>query len=274
MSFEVEVQYNGAEYTASVDENLVVRISRDGVFAGKGEWAEDHVESCDADLGDEVYDALDAAIKEAVGEWRHTHTLTMVECDNETSYPVYLARGVHVGPRGPGYFAIDSWVNFSEDPYHKAKLWYVRDLNGRVVNKRGSPIAITYYLSANAIGDTDGLDLDASLTKLSESIKQAITDDVPTASVDVVRDDSERDNPVTVQADSAWSKLAPIYRDALSNDIKDLAWNAAEAALLKHDWVVNKVSKRDKLLARKRQLTAELRDLEEELERVELGTTS
>jgi hypothetical protein len=39
-----------------------VSISRDGIGVGHGWWGGQRIEDCDADLGDDVYEALDAAI--------------------------------------------------------------------------------------------------------------------------------------------------------------------------------------------------------------------
>lgn len=60
------VTINDTTFTATVEGDRVT-ISADGVWAGEGKWAADRgvIEDCAADLGDDVYDALDAALVEA-----------------------------------------------------------------------------------------------------------------------------------------------------------------------------------------------------------------
>jgi hypothetical protein len=56
-------------YTASTrpvpsgdGETIEVRIYRDDVWSGTGEW-DDAIVDCPADLGDDVYDAIEAALR-------------------------------------------------------------------------------------------------------------------------------------------------------------------------------------------------------------------
>jgi hypothetical protein len=55
----------GRTYTAEVDDNGTVTLSRDGVWAGEGRW-DGRIEDCAASLPDEVFDALDSAIAAAM----------------------------------------------------------------------------------------------------------------------------------------------------------------------------------------------------------------
>lgn len=70
---EVKVDVAGTTYGARVDHGAAttlrpvvrVTISRDGVYAGSG-WWDDAIVDCPADLGDDVYDALDTEIRAAL----------------------------------------------------------------------------------------------------------------------------------------------------------------------------------------------------------------
>jgi hypothetical protein len=62
---EVEVTVDGVEYTAQIDGEKVI-ISAGGVWAGNGRWNGHQVEDCAADLGDAAYEAIDAAIRNAL----------------------------------------------------------------------------------------------------------------------------------------------------------------------------------------------------------------
>jgi hypothetical protein len=68
---EVKVEVGGETYRANRSEDGKVSISRwntNGCFwewAGDGEWDGGSVADCPADLGDEAYEAIDAAISEA-----------------------------------------------------------------------------------------------------------------------------------------------------------------------------------------------------------------
>lgn len=65
MKIEVEVTVDGVEYTAQIDGGKVI-ISAGGVWAGNGRWNGHQVEDCAADLGDAAYEAIDAAIRNAI----------------------------------------------------------------------------------------------------------------------------------------------------------------------------------------------------------------
>lgn len=67
MKVEVEVTVDGVEYTAKIDGGKVV-ISAGGVWAGNGRWNGHQIEDCGADLGDAVYEALDAVIRGVIGD--------------------------------------------------------------------------------------------------------------------------------------------------------------------------------------------------------------
>ena len=77
MKVQVEVVVDGVEYAAVVESGKVV-VAAGGMWAGSGRWNGDHIEDCGAELGDSVYEALDAALREAgaspaarceCGEW-------------------------------------------------------------------------------------------------------------------------------------------------------------------------------------------------------------
>ena len=55
------ITVQAAGYEATVDGDKV-SISRDGVWSGTGRWIGTRIEDCTANLGDDVYDALDDAI--------------------------------------------------------------------------------------------------------------------------------------------------------------------------------------------------------------------
>lgn len=57
------VTMGDSEYTVTVNDGRV-SISENGILAGTGRWDSDNhrIEDCPADLGEDVYDALDAAI--------------------------------------------------------------------------------------------------------------------------------------------------------------------------------------------------------------------
>ena len=70
------------KYTASIGDNNRVSITRDGVWATDGrldtvcmERNEAHIIDADAPLGDEVYDALDEALTEAIEAGETTATV-------------------------------------------------------------------------------------------------------------------------------------------------------------------------------------------------------
>ena len=50
---------NGVEYSVQLCAGYIVDIYRGSEFAGRGRWYGTRIEDCAADLGDEVYDALD-----------------------------------------------------------------------------------------------------------------------------------------------------------------------------------------------------------------------
>lgn len=62
-SVTATITIDNSEYTATVNGSRVT-ISRNEVWVGDGRWDyENHrIEDCPADLGEDVYDALDAAI--------------------------------------------------------------------------------------------------------------------------------------------------------------------------------------------------------------------
>lgn len=67
---EITITLNGHEYTATLtrgpqDERTSVSICRDDIWAGNGYWSGKRIEDCAANLGDEVYDALDREIDDA-----------------------------------------------------------------------------------------------------------------------------------------------------------------------------------------------------------------
>jgi len=51
-------------YRATLERNRVT-IERNGVWAGTGTWSGERIEDCPADLGDNVYEALDEALRDA-----------------------------------------------------------------------------------------------------------------------------------------------------------------------------------------------------------------
>ena len=57
----IEISHANVDYSISIDGETV-SISADGVWVGRGRWNGAAIEDCAADLGDDVYDALDAAI--------------------------------------------------------------------------------------------------------------------------------------------------------------------------------------------------------------------
>lgn len=61
--FTVTVTLGASTYTATVNDSSV-KITENGAHVGDGRWDfENHrIEDCEADLGEDVYDALDAAI--------------------------------------------------------------------------------------------------------------------------------------------------------------------------------------------------------------------
>lgn len=58
---KVTVTVRDLDYTATL-ENGSVTISRDGIWAGKGRWNGVAIEDCAADLGEEVYQAIEVAL--------------------------------------------------------------------------------------------------------------------------------------------------------------------------------------------------------------------
>lgn len=63
---DAEVTIDGVRWVATVDlTTSKVRIFRDGIWAGDGVWTGVEICDCAADLGDEVYEALDEALDEA-----------------------------------------------------------------------------------------------------------------------------------------------------------------------------------------------------------------
>ena len=72
MQVEVNVNVDGIEYAATCGENqfgdVRVIISAGGVYAGRGGWdaVNKRIEDCDADVPDEAYEALDAALLAAM----------------------------------------------------------------------------------------------------------------------------------------------------------------------------------------------------------------
>lgn len=70
---------NNQTFTATIDENNDVSITRDGIFATSGrldkvclERSEAHIIDADAPLGDDVYEALDEALTEALWQGKRT----------------------------------------------------------------------------------------------------------------------------------------------------------------------------------------------------------
>lgn len=66
------VTIDSSTYTITLDAEGAVSISRDGVWSGDGRWdADSHrIEDCPADLGEEVYEALEEALEDALREVR------------------------------------------------------------------------------------------------------------------------------------------------------------------------------------------------------------
>ncbi len=68
----VKIEMYGSTITATVDADSMVSISVDGVWAGDGIW-EGQIVDCAAQFGsdvqtDEVYDALDEALQDAIDD--------------------------------------------------------------------------------------------------------------------------------------------------------------------------------------------------------------
>jgi hypothetical protein len=63
----VTVTIDGNDYTATLEDGQVT-LTENGKWAGKGRWDEPNarIEDCAADLGEDVYDALDAALDAAI----------------------------------------------------------------------------------------------------------------------------------------------------------------------------------------------------------------
>lgn len=61
----VTVEIGGRTYEAGIIGDTVT-ILRDGVQVGQGGWDGEQIADCDADLGDDVYEALDEALVEVV----------------------------------------------------------------------------------------------------------------------------------------------------------------------------------------------------------------
>lgn len=70
MTTEISITIADAAYTASI-ENSRVEIHRDGVWAGTGRW-DGRIVDCAADLGDDVYEALDEALVDAIDAAKST----------------------------------------------------------------------------------------------------------------------------------------------------------------------------------------------------------
>lgn len=58
------IAHGNTTYTATLEDDRV-SITEDGVHVGSGRWNGRAIYDCPADLGDEVYEALDAALTEA-----------------------------------------------------------------------------------------------------------------------------------------------------------------------------------------------------------------
>ena len=63
----VTIDHDDTTYTATLD-GAKVTISRDGMWSGDGRWTGKAITDCAANIGDEVYDALDEALVDAIGE--------------------------------------------------------------------------------------------------------------------------------------------------------------------------------------------------------------
>lgn len=59
----ITATYNDGDhtYTADLDADRVT-LARDGVWAGTGRWTGRSIVDCPADVGDDVYEALDALL--------------------------------------------------------------------------------------------------------------------------------------------------------------------------------------------------------------------
>lgn len=61
----VTVAINGHEYTGSLEDGKV-RIAKDGIWSGAAWFINGRIQDCAADLGEDVYDAIESALCRAV----------------------------------------------------------------------------------------------------------------------------------------------------------------------------------------------------------------
>jgi hypothetical protein len=61
---EITTTIDGCDFTVVIIENKVT-IYQDGIYSGDGVLYNGRIEDCPADLGEDVYEALDCAIREA-----------------------------------------------------------------------------------------------------------------------------------------------------------------------------------------------------------------
>ena len=65
MNTIIEVTHNGTDYTLEIDGDAIVEIYSEGRWLGDGLWNGRQIDDCTADLGDELYGALEGAILDA-----------------------------------------------------------------------------------------------------------------------------------------------------------------------------------------------------------------
>jgi len=116
----VQIERNGYTYTARVTSESDISISRDGIWAGNGKWT-NCISDCAADLGEDVYEALEDAITEAMDNYviaTDADTMTVVAMSPDHAAVVYarinrIADIESADDLSNHYTARDGWANIT-----------------------------------------------------------------------------------------------------------------------------------------------------------------